>query len=224
MRKKNGFISMSLVYTFFILFITIMLSLVATYAHNRILLNVVKDESIAILEDARYYKLTVTPVFTGTKTDCGTCATVFPRSFKVYPGSIRKFQVTPSSGYGLDPLLAVSTGLVNCYSDSAHTQKILFNTGLKETDEYGNIRDIVYQVFHFWGGSGAISDMLYLGVNKISSYNDNNTHYAINSEELTKYLNISVNATKEQQYTELAKKGMYIFEQDVYCTVSISAV
>ena len=42
--KKNGFISTSLIYTFFLIFLTLMLLLLNSYAKNRTLLNEYKDK------------------------------------------------------------------------------------------------------------------------------------------------------------------------------------
>lgn len=39
MKKNNGFISMSAIYAFFILFLMILLGIVAFYNYNRLLLN-----------------------------------------------------------------------------------------------------------------------------------------------------------------------------------------
>ncbi len=46
MKKKNGFVSMSLVYAFFIVFVALMLSLLSNYASNRILANRVNQDII----------------------------------------------------------------------------------------------------------------------------------------------------------------------------------
>lgn len=42
MRNNKGFIAISLIYSFFLVFLIVLLSVVANYAHNRILLNDVK--------------------------------------------------------------------------------------------------------------------------------------------------------------------------------------
>ena len=47
---KKGFIAMSLVYTFFILFVTIMLAILVNYAHTRTLVVGLNNEIIFELE------------------------------------------------------------------------------------------------------------------------------------------------------------------------------
>lgn len=42
--KKNGFVSTTLIYTFFILFLALMVFLLGSYSHNRHLLNTYKDD------------------------------------------------------------------------------------------------------------------------------------------------------------------------------------
>ncbi len=41
-KKKNGFIATSLIYSFFLIFLMVLLSIVATYSHNRIILSELK--------------------------------------------------------------------------------------------------------------------------------------------------------------------------------------
>ena len=42
--KRNGFVSTTLIYTFFILFLALMIFLLSTYSHNRHLLSSYKDD------------------------------------------------------------------------------------------------------------------------------------------------------------------------------------
>ena len=46
MKKKNGFISTSIIYSFFLIFVTLFLGLILNYTHNRILLNRVNEAAI----------------------------------------------------------------------------------------------------------------------------------------------------------------------------------
>ncbi len=52
---KKGFIAMSLVYTFFILFVAIMLAILVNYAHTRTLVVSLNNEIIVDLEANVYW-------------------------------------------------------------------------------------------------------------------------------------------------------------------------
>lgn len=44
MNKKNGFIATSLIYSFFLIFITLFLTVIADYLQNKVLLNTIESE------------------------------------------------------------------------------------------------------------------------------------------------------------------------------------
>ena len=51
--KKNGFVSTTLIYTFFILFLALMIFLLGSYSHNRHILNSYKtDIKVSLLENS----------------------------------------------------------------------------------------------------------------------------------------------------------------------------
>lgn len=56
--KKNGFIATSILYSFFLIFLTLFIGLVANYLHNRILLAKIEDTSREILYGINNTKLT----------------------------------------------------------------------------------------------------------------------------------------------------------------------
>lgn len=45
MKKKDGFIAISLIYSFFLVFLALLFSIAMDYSENRILLNDVKKET-----------------------------------------------------------------------------------------------------------------------------------------------------------------------------------
>lgn len=55
--KRNGFISMSIIYAFFILFVAIMISILVNYAHSRVVLKKINKEIIHELETGEVNKL-----------------------------------------------------------------------------------------------------------------------------------------------------------------------
>ena len=44
MKKKNGFIATSLIYSFFLVFITLFLTIIADYLQNKVLLNTIEND------------------------------------------------------------------------------------------------------------------------------------------------------------------------------------
>ena len=46
MKKKNGFISTSVIYSFFLIFVTLFLGLILNYTHNRILINRINEAAL----------------------------------------------------------------------------------------------------------------------------------------------------------------------------------
>lgn len=44
MKKKNGFIATSLIYSFFLVFITLFLTIIADYLQNKVLLNTIESD------------------------------------------------------------------------------------------------------------------------------------------------------------------------------------
>lgn len=44
MKKKNGFIATSLIYSFFLIFITLFLTIIADYLQNKVLLNTIESD------------------------------------------------------------------------------------------------------------------------------------------------------------------------------------
>lgn len=51
MKKKNGFISISVVYAFFVVFLLVLMTIITEYANNRLLMKSVKDDIINELND-----------------------------------------------------------------------------------------------------------------------------------------------------------------------------
>lgn len=58
MRNKNGFIATSILYTFFLVFLTLFVALIANYLHNRILLGKIEENSRDKLYGINNTKLT----------------------------------------------------------------------------------------------------------------------------------------------------------------------
>ena len=46
MKKKNGFISTSIIYSFFLIFVTLFLGLILNYTHNRLLINRLNESAL----------------------------------------------------------------------------------------------------------------------------------------------------------------------------------
>ena len=62
MKKKNGFISTSIIYSFFLVFVTLFLALILNYMHNQLLLNKINDAAkndINKIKNARISNLNI---------------------------------------------------------------------------------------------------------------------------------------------------------------------
>ncbi len=94
MKKKNGFIATSLIYSFFLVFITLFLTIIADYLQNKVLLNTIESD---IKEDINKKKgikdflvgdlITFEPgTFAGSSVLCGgvsSCDELNSRQFKI---------------------------------------------------------------------------------------------------------------------------------------------
>ena len=54
MKKKNGFIATSLIYSFFLVFITLFLTIIADYLQNKVLLNTIESDIKEDINKTKY--------------------------------------------------------------------------------------------------------------------------------------------------------------------------
>lgn len=54
MKKKNGFIATSLIYSFFLVFITLFLTIIADYLQNKVLLNTIESDIKEEINKTKY--------------------------------------------------------------------------------------------------------------------------------------------------------------------------
>lgn len=54
MKRKNGFIATSLIYSFFLVFITLFLTIIADYLQNKVLLNTIENDIKEDINNSKY--------------------------------------------------------------------------------------------------------------------------------------------------------------------------
>lgn len=54
MKKKNGFIATSLIYSFFLIFITLFLTIIADFLQNKVLLNTIENDIKEEINNSKY--------------------------------------------------------------------------------------------------------------------------------------------------------------------------
>ena len=99
MKKKNGFIATSLIYSFFLVFITLFLTIIADYLQNKVLLNTIESDikedinkkkgikdfligDVITFESSTFSNLTING-FTIECTNVSFCSDLSGRQFKI---------------------------------------------------------------------------------------------------------------------------------------------
>ena len=197
MKKKNGFISTSVIYSFFLIFVTLFLALILNYMHSRMLLNKVNESAqndINKIRNARIANLNVGDYvyfeLDETKTQDVINPTTYILANKYEAGSNKTYEFYSN------------TNTVNPSYNS--------NSEFISINKFNDMRDTIKTYYKYYSVNDTITVNL-LSTDSLKNVRDNNTEpnllnniYNTDTDYIV-YNNLSGTSYNENQYYNMRK-------------------